>query len=453
MTFEDPLSSNPADGLTSPLQEALSGSDESALGRLLHEAKSHVDWRVRVASLLMLADNFLDDPTAIRTIVRAMHDPVDSVAFTSIQLAGRHTLAPAVPHLIRISGWPSNFTREDFLGKPVGCGAAFTKRALLAIFGAADPMRLRELEDEFFGAARPSGTAQRPRRRNADVVLVPAGPFQAGAVSAVDNPFRMDDTDNPPREVELPSFLIDRTVVINCQYQEFLDDVAERTEFDHPDQPTGRGHLPAHRHDPRFNRPEVPVVGIDWYDAWAYAHWAGGELPSEDQWEKAARGTDGRTYPWGATFDPALAQYVERAFGREVKDLDQLEDLLVTAVPCGLPGDSGQEPFPPEPVLPADDLRAGAGPYGTIQMSGNVWEMTRTNFFTREDMDPFFKGRKPVEFMNRRDAFHVLRGGAWTSPPPCLAAHYRGRDLITDRHNEIGFRCVYPASGMPGAAD
>jgi formylglycine-generating enzyme required for sulfatase activity len=78
-------------------------------------------------------------------------------------------------------------------------------------------------------------------------------------------------------------------------------------------------------------------------------------------------------------------------------------------------------------------------------MSGNAWEITRTNYFTREDMDPFFRGRSPRDFLHRRDAFHVIRGGAWTSPAPCLTTHYRGRDLITDRHSEIGFRCVYPA--------
>jgi gamma-glutamyl hercynylcysteine S-oxide synthase len=77
-------------------------------------------------------------------------------------------------------------------------------------------------------------------------------------------------------------------------------------------------------------------------------------------------------------------------------------------------------------------------------MSGNVWEITRTNYYGRRDMDPFFRGRQPVEFMNRREAFHVLRGGTWTSPPVCLATWYRGKDLLTDKHNEVGFRCVYP---------
>ncbi|MFC1439727.1 SUMF1/EgtB/PvdO family nonheme iron enzyme [Streptacidiphilus sp. N1-10] len=278
------------------------------------------------------------------------------------------------------------------------------------------------------------------------MVLVPAGSFRAGSVGSSDCSFGMDDTDNPPRELETSSFLIDRTAVTNQRYQEFLAEVTGTTEFDHPDAPPGRDHLPAHRHDPRFNSPELPVVGVDWYDAWAFTRWAGGDLPSEEQWEKAARGTDGRTHPWGNDFGPALAHYVESAFGRKVENLAELEDVLVTVEPEAFqPGRSRR--FPPVPLIPADALPAGASPYGALQMSGNVWEMTRTNFFSREDMDPFFKGRSPVEFMNRKDAFYVIRGGAWTSPPVCLSTFYRGRDLLTDRHNEVGFRCVYPTGG------
>ncbi len=248
-------------------------------------------------------------------------------------------------------------------------------------------------------------------------------------------PFRMKQGDNPLRAEILPDFYIDRTTVTNARYETFLDDVGDSKEFDHPDQPnTDRNHRPAHLHDPRFNSPEMPIVGIDWYDAWAFARWSGGALPSELQWEKAARGTDGRAYPWGNEWDPERVNYVERAFGVKVADLDELETLLVTTT---------HDDVPKNPVLPADSLAIGASPYGALQMSGNVWEMTRTNFYTGGDMDPFFKGRDPIEFMNRKDAFHVLRGGTWTSPSTCLTTFYRGKDLITDLHNEVGFRCVY----------
>lgn len=396
---------------------------------------THPEWVIRAASLRILADHFLSDPSTVRALRRATHDCVDWVAFTSIQLMGRHRIREAVPDLIKIAGWPSNFTKPESRRKPVGCGAAFTKQALICIFGSRDPHELRRLEDEYFAPWRQHlHTLPRPAHTH-DTVFVEAGSFRAGAESVPDCPFRMDDHDNPPRQVSVPAFRIDRCAVTNARYSTFLQDVAHTTDFDHPDQPPGKDHTPAHHRDPRFNQPGLPVVGVDWYDAWAFARWAGGRLPSEEQWEKAARGTDGRTYPWGNRFDSTLSNYVERSFRRPVANLQQLEDVLVTATPYDTPV---------RPLLPATCLPESASPFGAVQMSGNVWEMTRTNFFTRQDMDPFFKGRPPVDFMNRKDAFHVLRGGAWTSPPPCLTTHYRGRDLITDRHNEVGFRCVYP---------
>jgi gamma-glutamyl hercynylcysteine S-oxide synthase len=407
--------------------------------RLLDWALDHKDWPVRAACLRLLAEHYLPDATAAEVIAAGTHDPVDWVAFTSIQLVEKYAIRSAVRDLIRISGWPSNFTQPMYAGKPVGCGAAFTKHALIAIFGIRESEALRRLEDEHFAELRTMLTESKATRKNEDVVLVPAGPFMAGADIRQVGAFQVDESDNPQRIVELGAFYIDRVSVTNERYREFLAATANVTTFDHPDQQHGKSHLPAHWHDTRFNRPDYPVVGIDWYDAWAFARWAGGSLPSEDQWEKAARGLDGRKYPWGNLFDPDIANYVERSFSRAVSNLDELESLLVSA---------NERDNPANPLLPADSLKSSVSPYGALQMSGNVWEMTRTNYYSREDMDPFFKGRRPVEFLNRKEAFYVVRGGAWSSPPPCLTTYYRGRDLLTDAHNEIGFRCVYPAGEL-----
>ncbi|MCO5971400.1 formylglycine-generating enzyme family protein [Actinoallomurus soli] len=409
--------------------------DRSAdLDRLCDLSRRHPEWPVRAACVRILGARFADRPAAQEAIAAATHDEVDWVAFTSIRVCGEQRIALAARDLIRISGWPSNFTKPGYARKPVGCGAAFTKRALISIFGSEDPDELRALENEHFGEVLRKAAEVRPRTVD-DVVLVPAGPFVAGATVSEIGPFQMNDTDNPLRAAELPAFLIDRTAVTNERYARFLEDIGDSTDFDHPDQPERPDHRPVHWHDPRFNAPGMPVVGIDWYDAWAFAKWAGGRLPSEAQWEKAARGTDGRVFPWGNDWDPARANYVERAFEAEVHDLADLESLLVKVTATDVPK---------RPVLPADSLPEGASPYGLLHMAGNVWEMTRTNFFTRTDMDPFFRHLRPVEFMNRREAFYVLRGGTWTSPPVCLTTYYRGKDLLTDKHNEIGFRCVYP---------
>ncbi|MFJ4771077.1 formylglycine-generating enzyme family protein [Streptomyces uncialis] len=411
------------------------GQDTSGIPLLISLSAHHPEWPVRAATVRILANRHRHVPEAASAVAAASHDSVDWVAFTALKMATEHRIDAVVPDLIRISGWPSNFTRKDFTRKPVGCGAAFTKRALLAIFGSTDPQRLRQLEDEYFSEmrARIREHATRPRRHD-DVVLVPAGPFMAGVAGTTGGPFRMTQGDNPLRAEHLAAYYVDRTTVTNARYAEFLADTGGSTQFDHPDQPDGRNHQPVHWHDPRFNAPGMPVVGVDWYDAWAFARWSGGSLPSELQWEKAARGTDGRTYPWGDTWEPERVNYVERSYGTTVHDLDELEALLVTTTDSDVPQ---------HPVLPSDSLPQGASPYGALQMSGNVWELTRTNFYTGEDMDPFFKGRHPMEFMNRKDAFHVLRGGTWTSPQTCLTTFYRGKDLITDFHNEVGFRCVY----------
>lgn len=411
-------------------------SDGSYKNLLIELSKNHPEWPIRALSVRLLAGGFAQDSEARKAISAATHDDVDWVAFTSVRLVGDLRIREASLDLIRISGWPSNFTRPSYTRKPVGCGAAFTKRALLDIFGSSDHVELRKMEDAYFAATRKKIAENYRPRENSDVVMVPAGPFIAGASPEQmrgTGPFQMDDTDSALHIVELPRFYIDRTTVTNERYARFLADIASTTAFDHPDRPEA-DHTPAHWHDKRFNAPDLPVVGIDWYDAWAFATWAGGRLPSEYEWEKAARGTDARTFPWGDEWDSSRVNFIERSFGTKVNNLAELESVLVTV---------SLDDHPSEPVLPSDALEAGASPYGALQMSGNVWEMTRTNFFTRKDMEPFFRGRAPVEFMNRKEAFHVLRGGTWTSPSVCLTTFYRGKDLLTDRHNEVGFRCVY----------
>jgi formylglycine-generating enzyme required for sulfatase activity len=274
-------------------------------------------------------------------------------------------------------------------------------------------------------------------------VLVPGGPFVAGSSGAAehtDDPFGTRETDNPQRIAEVTSFRIDRTAVTNERYARFLsacEHVQDRpSPFCHPDEPEGKDHIPAHWLDSRFNQPSHPVVGVDWYDAWAFSRWADGRLPSEDEWEKAARGEDARKFPWGNHWNPAMAQSVLSAFGRDaLRDRLDLERLLAQTSPT----------WPPRPVVPADSMPQGASPYGVLNMAGNVWEFTRTNFYTRRDMRPAFKSRRS-SLAHLPEAFPAIRGGTWTSPSVCLTTYYRGRELLTARSNTAGFRCVYDAA-------
>jgi hypothetical protein len=159
------------------------------------------------------------------------------------------------------------------------------------------------------------------------------------------------------RSVFLPGFEIDSMEVPVWRYAEFLSATGKSTEFDHPNQPPNKGHtnekwteyargafaLQEYR-GVRLN-PNYPVAFIDWYDAFAFAAWEGRALPTEQEWEKAARGTDGRTYPWGNKFASGKA------------NLRDSTDRLVAWREIG--------------SVPSD-----RSPYGVLDMAGNVAEWT-----------------------------------------------------------------------------
>ena len=148
----------------------------------------------------------------------------------------------------------------------------------------------------------PVGPTMISEKDGMELLPVPAGEFLMGSDPAVDKDAQ--DDEKPQHTVYLDTFWIDKTEVTNAQYQTCVS--------------AGACSQSEYADDSHFNAPNQPVVGVSWNDATAYCEWAGRRLPTEAEWEKAARGTDGRIYPWGNDAPTCeLAQYcrLRRKYG------------------------------------------------------------------------------------------------------------------------------------------
>jgi formylglycine-generating enzyme required for sulfatase activity len=193
----------------------------------------------------------------------------------------------------------------------------------------------------------------------------------------------------PATSVVLPAFRIARTPVTNAQYRDFV----EATDHAAP------GHWAGRR--PPTGLEHHPVTYVDWHDATAFCQWAGVRLLTEAEWERAARGADGRTYPWGETA-PTLREANCRGWFGGTTEVGR---------------------FP-----------AGASPFGVLDMSGEVWEWSSGRFLPypwRPD-----DGREDPGALGPR----TLRGGSFNHPPEEIRCAARGRLHPDARDEYIGFR-------------
>ena len=230
-----------------------------------------------------------------------------------------------------------------------------------------------------------------------NMVLVPRGEFIMGS---------NDHQDEKPHNVVLDAYYIDKYEVSNKEFKEFMK---------------ATGHAaPAYWDDPRLNKPEQPVVGVNWYDASAFCEWKGKRLPTEAEWERAAKGPDGHAhYPWGHQLDPSKANY-----GQIVGH--------TTAV---------------------DSYPEGVSGFGAYNMSGNVFEWVSDwydpSYF---NVSPALNPQGPATGLNfaNQGPVKVLKGGSWLAPSSSLHTSHRFWNQPENNSYGVGlgFRCVQATSPL-----
>ena len=301
-------------------------------------------------------------------------------------------------------------------------------------------------------AGMPDSSSVEPSFRKVDadtMVLVPAGRFTMGSDQYED--------EKPPHTVYLDSFYIDKYEVTNSQYGKFLEAMKKAAEADTVKKPTekatpdvdaakkppkramGEGgkrpngmpfkmkgdepprasHEPVFWSDSTLNKPEYPVLGVSWVDAQAYCEWAGKRLPTEAEWEKTARGVDGRMYPWGdVPPDEGETYRTNYDPGKDIHGEKRIDGFDQTA-PIGS--------FP-------EDI----SPYGVYDMAGNVSEWVADRWGSRYyAVSPDSTPSGPLE-----GAYRIVRGGSWDAFGYYIRATTRAWADSTNKVKHIGFRCV-----------
>jgi formylglycine-generating enzyme required for sulfatase activity len=237
-------------------------------------------------------------------------------------------------------------------------------------------------------------------------VSVPAGEFEMGADDS-----QASADEKPKHKVHVDAFLIGKYEVTNAQYHAFVK---------------ATGHAaPENCCDPKYNLwkgdsvpagvEELPVINVNWDDAMAFCKWSGARLPTEAEWEKAARGTDGRIYPWGN--EPPSGNRANYSF----------DPVSVWEGPASL--------------AKKDQYEFGRSPYGVFEMAGNVWEWTLDWYDENYYKNSPAKNPKGPEKGEAR----VIRGASWRNTGDMLRATNRNKHMPGERRVYIGVRCAKDA--------
>jgi len=250
------------------------------------------------------------------------------------------------------------------------------------------------------------------------MVYVRAGVFLMGSPDG-----EGDEEERPQRSVYLDAFWIDKTEVSNAEYTRFMAATGHRTPY----------FLPKHWNSTWYDHPDQPVVGVSWEDAVAYAQWAGKRLPTEAEWEKAARSADGRRYPWGDAWDLTHNRRCNFSDRNDPRGPEQAS------------ADDGHAYLAPVGSYPR-----GASPYGCLDMAGNVWE------WCSDWYGPDYYAGAPLRNPRGPESgrYRVIRGGSWSYDQTYLRCATRDSAHPACRQfDDGGFRSLLPASdASPRAA-
>lgn len=239
----------------------------------------------------------------------------------------------------------------------------------------------------------------------AEMVVIPEGEFIMGTDS-----LKSDSQNRPQHKVFVKSYKIDKHLVTNAEYALFVAETGYRAPLNWPNGKIPEG-LKLH-----------PVTMVSWFDATAYTDWAKKRLPTEAEWEKAARGTDGRRWPWGDKMDSSfLNTYYNKGSTTKI-----------------------------------DAYPQGASPYGVLDMSGNVQEWVANDFIPYSGSaapETLFAAKVPqiptdakdrslrmVEFVETEERYKVMRGGSWKSDPFSTSTYHRNFSWPNFTSDFYGFR-------------
>ncbi len=223
-----------------------------------------------------------------------------------------------------------------------------------------------------------------------EMVFIAAGEFVMGSSDADKGAL---PNEKPAHRVYLDGYWIDKYEVTNEQYRQCVAAGACRES--------------GYDRDSRYNGGQQPVVGVRWDDAQSYCRWVGARLPTEAEWEEAARGTDGRIYPWGNEWDASRLNAFDSGDGYEY-------------------------------TAPVGSYPAGASPYSVLDMAGNVAE------WVADWYDGNYYSRSPERNPTGPDTgiSRVIRGGSWDSQSDFVRSANRLRSDPVGRLAVLGFRCA-----------